>query len=373
MNTMDTGRPATTPQGARRLATQSLAALGLAMVLAAPAWAQVNSTFKPWARTLAQPVSPPNGTPGKALLPATYFSQGQASDRKVWATQMRAVIDYLAQIPVLAQPSGFYPEYQSFGALHELPPFVGKKEKAPFVGGVAPYMWPPQTITVQADGTPKLKGGNETYGLRIEFNYQYLPSPWLVDDDEEIGLLAYQGDYMGFPILNEDLLITKDGRLPYRPVSQERLIKAWLKRHSGEVERTRKEVAEALAKGKPSPDLEHGGGYTTYRTVLFLQKQLETMSAEERKLPAWVDANASLNTDVRLLPQGQGTAVVEVDPEFFDPKKPRTQLRFAWVRQLRRFQEQARSSNDNVATHAVMTAFQQVNWREFADKFLVTR
>jgi len=403
-------------------------ALTLTLALLDPTYAQVGSTFQPWVQTLGQPVAAPTGVEGKALPLHVDFatSPGSAADRKLWETQMRTVLDYLRQAPVFAQPRGFYPEFQAFGALHALPPFIGKQANAPFVGGTQVYLWRPGDVTLQPDGIPKRKSGAETGALRVEFNYQYLSSPWMEDDTGEMGVLDYRGEFQGFPIINDALLITRDGRLPYRPVSQDRVLKAWLKRNGREVEKIKNEMAEAKAAyerfvspaetskrlaeidkkvaakdpsnqattrryeemwerkdgeallAKAQPDIEHDKAFATYRTVLQVQKQLDAMGADARKAPAWIDASLNRTSELRLMPEGQGAAVVEVDPDFFDPKKPRTQLRFAWVRKVADMQEGARAYDpakpeDSVRSRAMLTALQQVNWREFADRFLQPR
>jgi hypothetical protein len=103
------------------------------------------------------------------------------------------------------------------------------------------------------------------------------------------------------------------------------------------------------------------------------------MSEQERARSAWIDADPNHHqTEVPLVPEGQGAAVMAIDPEFFAPNRPRTVMRVALVRQMHHFAEGAfqpdRGDPANTFVERTnLTFFQQVNWREFAEKFLKSK
>jgi hypothetical protein len=405
-------------------------------VLTLARWASAQSVAppapQPWVALLTQPVAAPVGDPGRQIAVKVAFAPSvkvTATERQSWETQMRAVASYLGQTPIIHPTHGTYPTLNGFGAVLALGPFLNTPATAPIVGGVTMMPWQRQDVTLAADGTPTLKPGVESAGVRVEFNYIYPLSHaiWMEDEQGAFGPLILMGQYIGYPVIDEALVITRDGRLPYVAVSQERVLKAFIKRFGDEGRRAQASIDEArkaydnylapapVARRRSKidaelatldasnreaqkryfemwersdgeklrkaaqPDLEHDAGYSTLRGLRGAEQRLAAMNASERARAAWIDADPNHHqTEVPLLPEGQGAAVMAIDPDFFDKRKPRSVMRVALVRQMRHFVEGANEPDHGKAANTFvertnLTFFQQVNWQEFAEKFLLVK
>jgi hypothetical protein len=283
--------------------------------------------------------------------------------------------------------------------------------------------WQPEQMVQGKDGLPKHQPGVEDiHGLRLELNYIYPPanSVWMHDGAGDFGVLDVQGQYAGFPLIANALVITRDGRLPYVAVSQERALKAFVAHYANEAQRVDEEASQSrrkyelwmapaeqakrragieaeLARIDPSnraaqrrylemwersdgekllklsnPDIEHDPRYSVLRAVRAAQQQLAALSPEQRSRPAWLH-RGDFPTSVPLVEPEQGVALVAIDGQFFDPKQPRETLRVALLRQLNHQVEGANGAERNLVTRSAqicLTTLQQLDWRRFAERFL---
>jgi hypothetical protein len=167
--------------------------------------------------------------------------------------------------------------------------------------------------------------------VRVEVNYVYPLSHanWMEDDAGEFGPLSVKGENAGYPVIDEALVVTRDGKLPLVPVSQERMLKAVIKRFGNEgkkvqagidearqsyaaymapteVARRRAKIDAELARMDPSnreaqrryldmwdrtdgekllkkaqPDLDRDPGYSPWRGVRDAEQRLAAMSAQD--------------------------------------------------------------------------------------------
>lgn len=384
----------------------------------------------PWVGQLSQPIAPPDGEVGRLMsLEVTFEPNGIINDteRGAWDAQMRAIFAYLMRAPVLAAPRGIWPALRGSAAVMVVDDYLRNPAKSPIAGGIYMAPWTRSQVNLAADGTPTHKRGSETSWLTLEINYLYPldHANWMVDDKGSFGPLNFQGKFQGFPVVGEEILITRDGKLPFVAVSQERVLKAFIKKFGGEQkhvqagmseaqrawetynsppevakrraridaelaaisdpsnrERQRryldmwdKEDGEKLRK-KALPDLDNDKAYGQLRGVREAEQRLAAMSPQERARPAWMDGDPNQHQlRVPLMAEGQGAQVMAMDPNYFDPRKPRTTMRVARVRGVRRMVEEAREPdrgdpNRTITHRAQLTLLQQVDWRAFAQRFL---
>ena len=393
----------------------------------------------PWVKDLDQPPSPPAGVAGR-WLPwdnqykrlASQFSHGgiTKAQGEAWDRQMLAIGAFLKQAPLLQQPAGFYPHMYGFITVVKAGSWNDRPKQAPLAGGVSALHWPPRDIQVGAGGEPRLKPGSEILeAFTLELNFVYPPAgfDWMKDGQGEFGPLRKQGEYGGFPIYDNALHLTRDGRLPYRPVSQERVLRAFLARFKDEPKNVEQRIAAArksyeaymaparVAERKakideevdrlratarqPSeadqrrhslearqksneegmrlaanPDLERDPKYATLRAVRAAEAQLASMSEAEHRRPAWQGRNAASN-EAGLVPEGTpgSSPLISFDPDFFDAGAPRHEIRIALVRKLHTtaYNAHRRAPTEvNVAARANLLLLQQTDWRQFAEKFV---
>lgn len=330
---------------------------------------------EPWIRDkLTAPPQPVVGEAGRAFPWRNTVTPG--ADAQVtkaqaiaWEQQLRAVADYLSARPVLQSPRGFFPEMSGHVAVVAAGAHVSSPAKAPLAGGVTMGAWTPEAVSVGPDGSLKKKP-HHLRSLRIEFNYIYPPrgEEWMRDAQGPFGVFQIQGYHAGFPISENMLLVTRDGRLPFKPVSQERALKAFILYH-----------ADQLAKLKASPIDMRKAMEPLQKAQAAAEARLGSMTPAERARAAWVRPYAQRATDpldISLVDEGQGDALVGLDDGFFDPKQPRHQLRLALVRELQGLVEVAHGRDQGSGTvdeRVALILFQQVDWRDFAQRFLQAR
>lgn len=343
-----------------------------------------------------------------------------SAQAKAWEKRLRAIQSFLETMPVLKAPRGFYPRSTGFVDWLAVKPYLDRPTTAPLVGGVSVYAFDPSVVTV-TKGVPKLNPGADAPALRVELNFVYSvgSEPWMHDSRGEFSRLPIDGHYKGFPIILDSLVVTRDGKLPFVPVSRERALSAFIAHHAGaraeatariaaaraaydaaqqpsavakrrasrdaelaairdakmrEVQRRKLEAWERADLEKlqkaANPDLDNDPGYAVLRALKDAERQLASMTPAARARPAWLarptpDFQSSFF--VHLVEDGQGDALVEIDPHYFDPKKPRDTLRIAWIRNL---QAHAHAGSRESNARALLLLFQQVDWRRFADTFL---
>lgn len=382
-----------------------------------------------WVASLAQPPAPVVGDTGQFMpwinsVKPDPRGKVSSADAQVWGQQLRAIADFISAAPVLSPPKGFYPTEHGFVDWLAFGPYLAAPTQAPLVGGVEMAPWLPEQMARAADGAMRPKVGEELgASMRLELNYIYPPAGavWMHDTVGEFGVLDIQGQFAGFPVVEQAVVITRDGRLPYVPVSQERVLLAFLGHYAGEAKRVEADAgrarlaydtymsppeqarrrarteAELAAIGDTSnreqqrrylemwersdgekllkaaqPDIEHEPRYALLRAVRAAQASLAAMSPAERARPAWI-RRGDVPTEAPLVAPGQGVAVVSIDGQFFDPRQPRHTLRVATLRQVRRVLEDAQDPKDSLRSRAGrigLITMQQLDWRQFAQRFL---
>jgi hypothetical protein len=341
------------------------ALLGLGI---APALAQDASGFRPeaWIRDkLTAPPQPVGNEPGRAFPWRNAVTPGQEAQvtkaqAAAWEQQLRAIADYLSAQPLMQSPRGFFPSMRGHVSVVAAGAFVDAPAKAPLAGGVEMGAWTPEAVSVGPDGTLKMKP-HHLRSLRIELNYIYPPrgEQWMRDGQGEFGVFHVQGHHAGFPISDNMLLVTRDGRLPFKPVSQERALNAFI------------QYQTAQLKTLPLEPL---------RTALTAaESRLAAMTPTERARAAWIRPYADRAADrfgINLVDEGKGHALVAFDEAFFDARQPRHQLRIAMVRELQALADVAHGPEQGSGTvdeRVALLLFQQVDWRDFAQRFLHAR
>jgi len=378
-------------------------------------------------RTLAAPIPPaPSGETGRwfpwdnqyGRVRGTFERGGIGkAEGEAWDRQLRAIADFLKAAPVLASatPQGFYPEMYGHIGVLDAGGFDARPKQAPLVGGVTLYAWPPRDVRVDAHGRPKLAPGAHNVSFRLELNYVYPPrgGAWMADAQGEFGPLETQGEFKGFPLIANSLVLTRDGRLPFTPVTQERALQAFIAWHERQTVGQEAQIAaqrrkayedfvspEGRAKRQAAIEAEARGVHPTMseqarrraeaidrrreqdllaeanrgpspamRALAEAKDRLQSMSASERAAPAWLLRSRGQEV-LELAPQGTPGALplVAFDPTFFDPKQARSTLRVALVRELHNVADCAQRGV--AACGIYLQLLQQTDWRAFADRFL---
>jgi hypothetical protein len=401
-------------------------ALALALSTATPAQAQASADSSPvWVKTLSTPrVGAPSGDPGKWLpwdnqydRTRGTFTQGgiSAAQGQAWDARLRSIAEFLKAAPVLAQPpQGFYPELSGYIAVLNVGGFESRPKQAPLAGGVALYAWPARDVRVDGKGQPKLVPGAHNASFRLELNYVYPPrgGAWMKDAQGEFGPLERQGEYAGYPLIGNSLVITRDGRLPFVPVSQQRALQAFIAHHdkqsqgyeatlaaqrrkayedfvSPEGQARRRAAIEADAKRvhpsmaeqtrrkaeamdrRKEQDLkaEADKANPMSDAATEARGRLDSMDETQRRAPAWLLASRGKQA-LEIVPEGTpgATPLVAFDTSFFDPRQPRETLRIATIRELHNLADGAQRGSFPQTLY--LQLLQQTDWRAFAERFL---
>jgi len=361
-----------------------------------------NGQWLPWDNQYAR-------TRGTFTKGGITKAQGEA-----WDAQLRAITDFLKQAPVLQHPQGFYPEFSGHVAMVNVGGFEERPKQAPLAGGVALYAWSPRQVRMDAKGNAKLAPGSETRSFRIELNYVYPPrgDVWMQDEQGEFSPLEEQGKIDGFPLIGNALLITRDGRLPFVPVSQQRALNALIAHYEKESqgfeatlaaqrrkayedfvspqgqERRRTAIEAETKKAHPSmveqvrrkaqamdrrkeQDLkaEAEKASPTGSAVAEARRRLAAMDETQRRAPAWLlrrQDGQLLNVVAEGTPGAM--PLMAFDATFFDPKQPRETLRIASVRELQNVADGVQ--HDAFPQSVYVALFHQIDWHAFADRFL---
>jgi hypothetical protein len=229
----------------------ALAAAGTAIPADDAIWALV--------KDLARTPATLSGEPGRYFAwdnqygrTSSQFTHGgiTKAQGEAWDQQMQAITAFLRQAPVLAQPAGFFPQMFGFITVLNAGIWNDRPRQAPLAGGVALAVWPPRDVQIGADGS--LKSKEELSLFRLELNYVYPPAGqnWMRDEQGSFAGLQKQGEFAGFPIYGNALHLTCNGRLPYLPVSQERVLRAFIAGYKDE----RKTVEQRLSERRKAYD-----------------------------------------------------------------------------------------------------------------------
>ena len=378
----------------------------------------------PWVKGLSSPMPAPSGSPGAwfpwnnqyNVVRSTFAHGGiTAAEGQAWDAQLRAICDVLKATPVLSAPAGFYPELTGHIAVLDAGSFVDRPRQAPLVGGISLAAWPPRDVRVDAAGAVKLVRGAHIQHFRLELNYIYPPAriDWMKDAAGEFAPLVTQGEFAGFPLHGNSLVLTRDGRLPFAPVSQKRALEAFIADrekyvasvevplvaqrkkeyedfvspegrerrraaieaevagvHPTAAEQTRRR-AEAIDRRREQDLLAAArqGPSAAAKALDEAKARLAAFGEAERQAPAWLLPSRGQRAleIVAARPPG-ASPLVAFDEGFFDPKQPRHTLRVALVRELHNIVDAAQGGTPSDQIN--LQVLQQVNWRAFADRFL---
>lgn len=406
-----------------------LGAIVMAMALASAAPDARNASGQApgqldWVEGLGRAYPVPAGPAGQAFpwdnqygrIRSTFTQGGiTAAEGRAWDEQMRAIAGVLKATPVVSASAGFFPELTGFVSVLNVGTFVDRPKQAPLVGGVTLSAWPPGDVEVDPAGRPTLKRGAHIRSFRLELNYVYPPprDGWMSDAAGAFAPLVRQGAFAGFPLHGNSLVITRDGRLPFVPVSRRRALEAYIA-HLDKVEREseaplaerrRQEYAEFVspegrARRSAAIDAEVAGAHPTAaeqvrrraeaidrrretdlaaaaaegpgpvaRVLAEARGQLAALGEADGQAPAWRLPSLGKNL-VEVVPPGTPGAspLVAFDEDFFDVRQPRHTLRIALVRELHNIVDGAErgTASDRIG----LQVLQQVDWRAFADRFL---
>lgn len=377
-----------------------------------------------WVKELTAPMPAPTGPTGAwfpwnnqfSLVRATFTHGGiSTADGQAWDAQLRAIVDMLKNAPVMAGPAGFFPEPVGHIGVLDAGGFVDRPKQAPLVGGVSVAAWPPRNVEMDAQGRPRLVKGAHIRHFRLELNYVYPPKgdAWMTDALGDFGPLVKQGEFAGFPLYGNSLVVTKERRLPFAPVSQQRALEAFITHHEKSVAgfeatlaarrrktyddfvspegvaRRRAEIEAQVAKAHPTAaeqtrrqveaidrrreqDLlaeANQGPSPTAKAVAEARARLAGFSEADRQAPAWLlpSRGRTVLEIVRANTPG-ASPLVSFDASFFDPKQPRHTLRIALVRELHNIVDGAQhaTASDQIS----LQLLRQIDWQGFAEKFL---
>jgi hypothetical protein len=205
----------------------------------------------------------PAGTEG-ALFPARAvegygldaYRAAERRSARALAQQMEA---YLRQTPALSHPRGVYPEVHSVVAKGSCLSSSGAPAALPSLE-TSLYLafWPARHIDISPSGAPKRKATAEFISYRVGVNScQFLMMPaWGHDAEGQFGGAELQGEFLGYPVVNGYMVVTRDAPLQLRPVSYERALKAYVRANADAREMTYvpfHEHAVAALKSKLSP------------------------------------------------------------------------------------------------------------------------
>ncbi len=174
-----------------------------------------------------------NGMPGDHWLPWSdnyaYVRCGRIGAQRLapWTSRLHHLADLLAQTPGSTGPQ-VWAQWQAV--------ILGCEK--PFRGDLIYWPWPERNIRLQPvpgqPGRTRAVPQGETSMLPIHINHlDWLEAPSDLNGadagEARLGVARITRRIDGFPVLaNRVLLVTRPGREPYRPVTLEAALKAWL-------------------------------------------------------------------------------------------------------------------------------------------------
>lgn len=431
--------PSAPPGGARTPAVFVMVlAVSLALPLgkslaAQPTTSERDELTLRWPSLLRGPVPPLAGEQGMWLpwRPSSEAAAGgwiSAAEQREWDRNLQAVLEALKATPVLTEMRGF--SAGGFGSLDGEwygPPAV--PGRAPLQGSLWIGTWRPEVAALEVARGRMI----DTWALLINVNSvpEGPREDWMEDEGGPFfALPPVPSPLPGTIVVRGSLLVVRDDRPPpYAPVSQERVLRAFIARYAdGEalaeqmlamrrqtladylapeyLPRRRAEIetltrgfmnanrmdeasarrrAEAIdaahiekleAEANPPPgDPVFGPVHAARRA----RERLDAMSAAERAAPAWMSASPGRGAeslfDVPLrAPDSPGSApVMQVNPAFLDPAIPRTALRSLLLRDVERMAESLESEGSAPRfTHlrVNLLVLQQTDWPALARSVL---
>lgn len=433
------------PRPAARVAgpARPLATVLFVLAIGAPAVEAQRLTRGPFASDWLAQLEARPALPERGVAPRwfpwdnQFASQGTSfrenaitvEQRAAWDAQLQDIARALTERPLLRRPIGL--DYSVNGSISVVNStgWLGRGPEAPLAGSVSIGPWLQEVTMLDADGRLRFRSrGEHTSFFYLELNR--IPAVggagWMRDEVGAFAPLPLTGEWQGLPIVGNALVLTRNGRSPYAPVSQGRVLDAYLAAHrdalasvetslaharqelaeftSAEGLRRRRaaieaEVAKAQAVYGADPEqrwriaqrreqLEREDAYTErklraeadppldsevfsgVRALLAARTLRDRMSPAERAAPAWLPIDGSRWQDT---PQfaAAGTPgfapVVEAAADFFDRRLPRHAIQIIIVPRLEVISADIERSRYNAFNLAL---FQDVDWAALRDRFV---
>ncbi|HLG13384.1 MAG TPA: hypothetical protein VJH03_02520 [Blastocatellia bacterium] len=297
----------------------------------------------------SEPLGDPGARPGLWLpwrVDVTGFPQYGIStaDRKAVAEQLAAVASVVRASPALADLRGIYPELTGSLMPGGAPTDEKHFKSAPLGGTIILAVWVENQIDRVGNSVSVKKEWryNGPASLVIALNRPIEPNaePWMQDEQGRFFPLDEGRPIGGFPVQFEHVIVSKNGRPLYLPVTKERLIKAY--------------IVKIEPAARTVPEYK--------RQLNEAQALLAKLSDAEKKQPAWRKNGAS---KLDLVPEGSANArpLVEVNRAFFDPKLPRAALQVLLVR-IEPHASQRAAGSKLLAARASMAVIERTDWRK---------
>jgi hypothetical protein len=210
-----------------------------------------------------------------------------------WTSRLHHLADLLASTPGSTGPQ-VWARWQAV--------ILGCEK--PFRGDLIDWPWPERNIRLQSDpgqpGRTRAVPQGETSMLPIHINHlDWLEAPSDLNDSDagegRLGVARVTRRIDGFPVLaNRVLLLTRPGREPYRPVTLEAALKAW--------------VAHAPPSHEFSPRAS---------------QILTQLDAAALRAPAYVlDDRSTGRRGIVGAPQSGALPLLTINPDYMDPALP---------------------------------------------------
>jgi hypothetical protein len=308
-------------------------------------------------RLNASPLHDESDTPPPRWLPHNFNAAARSyyharaamlpAQRAAWDAQATAIVEFLRQAPVLSRKFGhdFEPS-SSTGIVRQEHFGPGGMRTAMFSGGVTIGAFRKSDVVALADGS--LKTGRGAHAPHFSLTFNEIPAPaaeaWTRDSAGLFFLDKPEGFIDGMPMYGGALLLTRNNRSPFVPVSVERALKAFVASYVGSD--TSKASARAL---------------------------LASLGPEARKAPAWVcDDQSRISSEPCLRPANSRNAVPlkAIDPNFFDKSLPRHVLQIISVDNLSKVAKGSETEERNSAFAINLAIFQQTDWKSLRDRFV---
>lgn len=269
------------------------------------------------------------------------------AQRNSWDAQMREIATMVRQAPSLARPINR--DYEITSSLETVAEeFFGPGgiKTAPLRGTLLVWPWAKSDVQTLPNGTLKLVRGAHTNSFGILFNAipRIPPGPWMRDSVGSFFPHRFDGTFDGMPMHGWELVITRNNRSPYRAISLERAIKAFLASHLG----SSKSAASA-------------------------RNMLSSLSPAELKAQAWIcDEEPRWSLEHCFVPPNtrNGVPLVEEDLNFFDRSLPRHAIQIMTVYNLNNVAKGSERDQRNAPLAVHLALLHEVDWKTIRDRFV---
>lgn len=269
------------------------------------------------------------------------------AQRTTWEAQMRDMLTALKTAPVLSRALGVDYELSSSMMLVADEFFgLGGVRSAALGGSLNIGAFRHADVVTTADGRLRTAPGAHTAHFLMSVNLipAIPPGPWMRDDAGSFFPRRVDGTFDGLPIHGSALVLTRENRSPYRPVSWERAISAFLASHLKDTQ-SAGSAREMLARMNAAER----------------QQQAHVCSEMQR----WSLEHCFVTADTR-----HAVPLVSVDTAFFDSRLPRTTIQIVTVEALNNATKGSEPGSPNSPFAIHLALVQQTNWKAFRDRFV---